>query len=167
MILPPLEDKACPLEDHAAWRDPQGTASMEGTLFLLLELSRFVCSGFREEAFPRGSAALCLLLLLAAPHYFDIRCILGDIRLWVGDPSTSPSLVSLPRAGTREARLLNNGRTLPRTLTLLDAAVGGNGRPPSPPSLSLPVSLSLSPSLVLSRSLSLSQLEATGMTFEG
>ena len=28
--------------------------------------------------------------------YFNTHCILGDIRLWVGDPSTSSCLVSLP-----------------------------------------------------------------------
>ena len=30
-----------------------------------------------------------------------IRCILGDIRLWVGDPSTSSFLVSFPRVYQR------------------------------------------------------------------
>ena len=28
-------------------------------------------------------------------NYLSIRCILGDMRLWVGDPSTSSCLVSL------------------------------------------------------------------------
>ena len=32
--------------------------------------------------------------------YLSTRCILGDIRLWVGDPSTSPCLVSLLRHPT-------------------------------------------------------------------
>jgi len=31
------------------------------------------------------------------PLILSIRCILGDIRLWVGDPSTSSCLVSLPQ----------------------------------------------------------------------
>ena len=39
----------------------------------------------------------CLPTNTTASH-LSIRCILGDIRLWVRDPSTSSCRVSLPRS---------------------------------------------------------------------
>ena len=43
----------------------------------------------QEEASPRPPPPVPSLCL-------SIRCILGDIRLWVGDPSASSCVVSLP-----------------------------------------------------------------------
>ena len=52
--------------------------------------------------------------LVILPHlllsYLSIRCMLGDIRLWVGDPSTSSCRVSLPLAVTWAARIISDAR---------------------------------------------------------
>ena len=39
------------------------------------------------------------------PNYLSIHCILGDIRLWVGDPSTSCCRLSPPRAHLTHPRI--------------------------------------------------------------
>ena len=47
----------------------------------------------------------------------SMRCLLGDVRLWVGDPSTSSCIVSLPRGTHLGRSLFARLRTLtvPRT----------------------------------------------------
>ena len=57
----------------------------------------------------------------ALPVSQSIICILGDIRLWVGDPSTSPFLVSLPQPNlslsTLDVPLLGVVNTTPDDMT--------------------------------------------------
>ena len=57
-------------------------------------LERATCAG--EES-PSPPVRATWLSGLGFMVYLSIRCILGDIRLWVGHTSTSSCLVFIPR----------------------------------------------------------------------